>query len=165
MTTTREAMTLAHALMGDHGLTGWEFGLMNGRARAGQCKYPSVFRGTPGRIELSRHFVRLNPPERIRLTLLHEIAHALTPGHNHDAVWRAKCLEIGGDGQREYDLESTEMPTSRYLGVCQTNSLHTFARHKRSPAMAPGASVCPKCYIKGTNRGAISWSMRALSRA
>lgn len=35
---------------------------------------------------------------RVRNALAHEVAHALTPGHGHDKVWRAKAIELGSDG-------------------------------------------------------------------
>jgi hypothetical protein len=38
--------------------------------------------------------------EAIKDTIIHEIAHALTKGHNHNNVWKRKCIELGGDGQR-----------------------------------------------------------------
>jgi predicted SprT family Zn-dependent metalloprotease len=57
--------------------------------------YPS--RGRPGRIELSKHYVLRNPEHEVLDTILHEIAHALVgPGHGHDEVWKAKCVEVGG---------------------------------------------------------------------
>lgn len=41
------------------------------------------------------------PPEEIRDTLLHEIAHALVgPNHGHDEVWRAMAVSIGAKGTR-----------------------------------------------------------------
>ena len=43
---------------------------------------------------------------------MHEIAHALVrKGHGHDAVWKAKALSIGCDGQRcGHSFTSTERP-------------------------------------------------------
>lgn len=39
---------------------------------------------------MSEHFVRNNDPPRVKHAILHEIAHALTPGHNHDNIWDIK---------------------------------------------------------------------------
>lgn len=58
-------------------------------------------------VQLSTKLVELNDEERVRLTILHEVAHALTEGHGHDRVWRAKLLEIGGDGERTYSVKNT----------------------------------------------------------
>jgi len=47
------------------------------------------------RIQLSTFFIN-NKSYRIMVnTILHEIAHALTPGHKHDQVWKAKAIEVG----------------------------------------------------------------------
>ena len=31
-------------------------------------------------------------------TINHEVAHSLTKGHNHDKVWKEKCISLGGNG-------------------------------------------------------------------
>ena len=63
-----------------------------GRKRALACaataRRPSSCRSTSVRRE--------HDPDEVRDTILHEIAHALVgPGHGHDAVWKAKCVEVG----------------------------------------------------------------------
>lgn len=35
--------------------------------------------------------------KKVDETLSHEVAHALTPGHQHGTVWKKKCRELGGD--------------------------------------------------------------------
>src|SRR5580704_1150694 len=91
----------AHRLISLHELDEWEFGINTNVRRAGVCYYPT--KNTRGRIELSSHFAERNSDEMIRDTILHEIAHALVgPGHGHDAVWQAKCVEIGAKPERCY---------------------------------------------------------------
>lgn len=75
-------------------------------------------------VELSTRLVSINDEARVRLTILHEIAHALTEGHGHDIIWKRKLLEIGGDGKRCYsstDTNCIERPTrsKRYCLECQ----------------------------------------------
>lgn len=155
MTTMPEARRMAHDLMDRHSLLGWSFEFDNARRRAGYCHF-----GTKT-ISLSRHFVRLNGVEEIRLTILHEIAHALVGvEHGHDSVWRSTCLDIGGDGRRCYDADDVQMPPGRYLGVCSANPLHTFTRHKASARMRDGSLYCRRCGIGGK----IIWSIRTLAK-
>lgn len=35
------------------------------------------------------------PKHEVRHTILHEIAHLLTPGHHHDRTWKTVCLSLG----------------------------------------------------------------------
>jgi predicted SprT family Zn-dependent metalloprotease len=86
-----DAQSLAKSLMNDHQLTasGWRFKFDNAKLRCGVCNYRTKTIG------LSRHYVSLNPIEPVRDTILHEIAHALTPGAGHGPVWRAMCQRIG----------------------------------------------------------------------
>lgn len=53
-------------------------------------------------IELQPNYVEWNSEENIKNTILHEIAHALTPKHNHNKFWRRKAIEIGCTGERCY---------------------------------------------------------------
>jgi len=51
-------------------------------------------------IKLQPNYVELNSDEMITNTILHEIAHALTPKHGHNKFWKRKAISIGCDGYR-----------------------------------------------------------------
>lgn len=87
-----QARDKALELMKQHGLLekGWKFGFDNAKRRNGACEYGIKT------IWLSRHYVKLNTEELIVDTILHEIAHALTPDdRGHGRSWKLKCAEIG----------------------------------------------------------------------
>lgn len=141
---------LARALLDLHGLGAWDFGFNSNVRRAGVCFYPH--RGEPGRVELSVHFAARNTDDEVRDTLLHEIAHALVgPGHGHDAVWKAKCREIGAKPEACYGDE-VEMPRGRWRATCP-GCARQFDRHRR-PKRATGW-FCRPC---GPTSGAIRWA-------
>ncbi len=106
----------------------WSFKFDKAKRRAGCCNY------SKRTISLSRHFVELNSEDEVRLTILHEIAHALTPGHHHDAVWKAKCAELGGATSRCYDTagngRSVVMAEGKWRAVCP-NCKQVFHRHRK----------------------------------
>ena len=93
--TLNQAITLAKKLLSKYPeLKGWSVST-NMRKRAfGVCDYRNRL------IELSAILVPAMTDEAIQDTIVHEIAHALTPGHNHDYVWKQKCIELGGDGKQ-----------------------------------------------------------------
>lgn len=86
--------TEAYRRFGEHGLAGWEFQFDGAKRRLGYCNYRRKL------ISMSLKSSYANDEPVNTNTLLHEIAHALTAGHHHDKVWKAKCIEIGGDGER-----------------------------------------------------------------
>lgn len=139
----------ARKLMLSHGLSEWEFGINNNVRRAGVCHYPTA--SSPGRIELSAHFIEHNSEEEIRDTILHEIAHALVgPRHGHDAVWQAKCREIGAKPIRCYGQDII-MPKGPWRAICPGCETE-YDRHRR-PAQRMGW-YCRSC---GKDRGLLAW--------
>src|SRR5882724_12662180 len=48
-------------------------------------------------IVLNAHHIDLHSEPDIINTIRHEIAHALTPGHNHDMIWEDKARALGCD--------------------------------------------------------------------
>jgi ribosomal protein S27AE len=127
------AKQLALDLMHRHNLivSGWVFIFDNAKTRVGYCRYKKKT------ISLSRHFVPMLPPDEVKDTILHEIAHAFTGrknGHNH--VWKQKALEIGCNAQRLYLGEARLKP--KYNGTCPGCG-RVILRHRRTKIS------CGKC--------------------
>lgn len=99
------ARTLAIELMKQHGLAGWKFRFDHARRRFGCCIAQQKIIG------LSRPLVLLNPIEQVRDTILHEIAHALTPGNHHGEKWKAVCRKIGAKPERCFTPRQVQVPT------------------------------------------------------
>ena len=102
-----DARLLALRLMAEHGLHDWRFEFDHARRRFGCCKYRAKA------ITLSRPLTLLNAEDQVRDTVLHEIAHALTPGDGHGAKWRAACVRIGARPQRCYGETEVAAPPRR----------------------------------------------------
>lgn len=124
------------ALIKQYAPKGTTFEWDNATRRFGCChaRY-NPYTGTyTFKITISRKLAVCNSWETVRLTVLHEIAHARTPNHHHDEVWRRECLAIGGDGKRCYTSTEeggnvTTIPT-KYIGVCPTCGTK-FPRNRR----------------------------------
>jgi predicted SprT family Zn-dependent metalloprotease len=142
------ARRMATALMAEHGLVGWRLVLDNAKTRAGVCR--------PARREigLSRGITALHTEAEVRDTVLHEIAHALVGAHHgHDAVWRAKALEIGSSGRRCVDTASAR-PPAPWTGTCPAG--HTTTRHRRPTRVV----TCGQCSRSFDPRHVITWRFR-----
>jgi predicted SprT family Zn-dependent metalloprotease len=137
---------LAGKLLRAHALHDWSF-VYNRRKRAmGFCCF------SHRTIELSIHFVANNDPEAIVDTLLHEIAHALVgPKHGHDAVWKAKCREIGATPLR---LGEANMPDGKWQADCRCCG-RNYQRYRRPKRMR--GWYCPHC---GIELGRLVWKLR-----
>ncbi len=129
-----EVSMLARDLMDKHELMSWGFQLDYARRRAGYCYYAKQV------ISLSRHFIEKADAKEILNTLLHEIAHALTPRAGHGCEWRRMALAIGCDGKTRHALGPLVEPA--FKGTCpscgSTTRAHRLGRKRLQVA-------CRKC--------------------
>ena len=113
--TLAEVEVLAGQLLARHAASGdldtaWTFGFDLAPSRAGICRYEER------RIDLAVSFALRAPRSEIEDTVLHELAHAIVgPHHGHDAVWKAKALEIGCSGSRAHTVQARVAP---WVGEC-----------------------------------------------
>lgn len=148
------AREIAIELMEKYGLIdkGWKFRWDNAKRRFGICIYSKFDSGRGGIIGLSQYLVDLNNEENVVDTILHEIAHALVGrGHGHDAIWKAKAIEIGCDGQRCYSGEDVNTPKPKYKGVC-CNGHESFRHRKPNQKLS-----CGKCSRKFDEKYLLVW--------
>jgi predicted SprT family Zn-dependent metalloprotease len=108
------AARLARRLLDENGLSDWSFRFDRSQRRFGCCRYRD------STITLSRSLTSLNEEERVRNTILHEIAHALAgPGAGHGPKWALQCRALGIPAQRCYDETDTVTPVLRYQATCE----------------------------------------------
>ena len=108
-----------------HGLEGWKFEAMNGKRLLGQCRYRDKT------IRISRWLCRLGTDAEVLDTILHEIAHALTPGHKHSWTWKAKAIELGAKPVACQGAMSYEVP-HKYEILCGWCKTVIQKRHRRA---------------------------------
>lgn len=89
--TRPEATSLTKELLELHGLHDWRVHLtIDARSPFfGLCSTKDK------RIILNAFHIDTHPGVEVEDTIKHEIAHALTPGHGHDEVWKEKAKELG----------------------------------------------------------------------
>jgi predicted SprT family Zn-dependent metalloprotease len=100
----------------EHGLStsGWKWQWNNRlKTSGGSADYKSKT------ISLSPLYVSKASESEVQNTVLHEIAHALTPGHKHDEVWKAMAKSIGCNGNRCHEVEVRGDNAYKWLFRCE----------------------------------------------
>jgi predicted SprT family Zn-dependent metalloprotease len=146
-----EAVQLARDLMNRWGLHDWEFKVNRRRRALGMCFAESK------RLELSSIYIRNNDAEHVQDTILHEIAHALTPDHGHDKVWLAAAMRIGG--RAKVKCTDAKMPPGQWQAQCPSCQ-RRFSRH-RKPRLIDEFH----CVTCGEERGSLLFARTAIRTA
>lgn len=120
--TINEWLAVCDNLLSTNGLRGWHTETFGGKTTVGLC-VPSQ-----RLIKLSKKMLEVSPDAYIMDTIYHEVAHALTPGHRHDAVWKATAQGLGGSGEQYSDREEYSKFDSKWVGICMCDSATPFFR-------------------------------------
>ncbi len=153
-TVTKAMAVIARAdeLMAKHGLPamGWKFTFIRSIRTLGLCSYREKA------VSLSEQFMLTADEELINDTILHEIAHALTPGAGHNWRWKMKCVEIGANPERCLPWEDMpeNMPRHEALWEAFCPSCNRRFKWKKRPhARMDHGCYCPAC---GSVRGRLT---------
>lgn len=146
----RDAKTLARKTMRAHGLIaqGWVLEFDQAVSRAGCCMYRRKV------ISLSEPITLLNPKDKVMNTILHEVAHALTPGEHHNRIWKQLAISIGCDGERCYG-EETKAPPRLVIGKCPECPA-IMERHRMPKKKQYYHTAC----LRLGKRNAITWERK-----
>lgn len=152
--TIKEAEILALSLMEEHlcdSKNDWGFKFSNAKKVFGVCLYSKEdAKEKIHIIKLSKPLSLLNGEDKVKDTILHEIAHALDVDDrgftNHDWRWTKIAKSIGSNGMRCYD-ETVEQPPAKYTAECSTcEKIHE--RH-RKPKKGNACGACCTKHNKG----------------
>lgn len=112
------AETIVRGEMFAHGLTanGWVFKWDRAKSRYGSAHSARKV------ITLSAILTPLRDEADVRMTILHEIAHALVGTHHqHNAIWRRKFMSMGGDGKVCSPDKGAAQQVAKYVVTCKSN--------------------------------------------
>lgn len=140
---------VARALLDGHGLHSWTIRWTDAQRSFGTCHHATTT------IRLSWPIARLNGPEQLRLTVLHEVAHARAgPGAGHCPAWRAECRQLGIPADRCLDAR-VAVPPGRWTGTCRRCGFTTTRIQLRKAARN---GTCPRCDRNHNPAFALIWT-------
>lgn len=137
----------------------WNFKWTKKLSTYGTCDYKNKT------IELSLP-IAVSDKEKAIDTLLHELAHALTPDDGHGKVWKAKCLEIGAEPKRLADnvkLDSnlehlkpnkSNIRKMKYYQLTCPCCTFSIDRHRKTKC----EYSCPKCSSSFDEKFKLIWA-------
>ena len=131
---------IAKMLMRLHGLKGWKLEIVPKFSRTYRSCY-GLCHKTKKIIFLLERFTKCCNASQLVNLMLHEIAHALVGiRHDHDQVWRDKCIEIGG----RPTVEQEHCVPERYQAICKLcGQFFTRSRRVANPDQHVYCCDCP----------------------
>jgi len=124
----------------------WHFVWSNHMTTYGMCRYG------PKEIVLSKPMTEACNEAEVEDTILHEIAHALTPGSGHGPVWKMMARKLGADpySQKAMEKESKEKMAENYkwVMVLKDGDGKILKGYYRKPNASTFASLVGR-YIRG----------------
>lgn len=132
------ASSFARSAMSKHGLSDWTLIWNRSKRTAGECSsyFKEIKLSTVGLVNFTE--------EEFKDTVLHEIAHALVGTHeDHNSVWKAKCIEIGGTGE----VYAKQFSPYRWVLMCSNG--HILKKWHRKPSSDWDYSTCLMCKRRG----------------
>jgi hypothetical protein len=146
----RDAASLALSLIDQHLDKSWAFRWTTHKTRWGQCDYRRK------NICLSSLLTLIASEDEVRDTVLHEIAHALTPGAKHGPIWKAAARRLGCRTEASYAgvgrLEAAKQVVALepvWALVCGGELVKAYHRH---PGKAFERSL-PRRYLRSDPEG------------
>lgn len=135
-----EISAFANQKLAQYGLDvqGWTFEFNNRKRALGLCNY------TKKTIYISKHFAETVAGDKIKDTVLHEIAHALAgAGNGHNYVWKAWCMKIGANPKATCSLPDTQKIKGKYALMLGDE---VICHYHRMPKLAKDLS---KVWLRG----------------
>jgi hypothetical protein len=131
----QEIENLAYELLDKYNLDDWEFKWSNASRRFGSCNRNNKT------IYLSRLHGLYDDIYLVKDTLLHEIAHGLTPKNHssHGVEWKEIAQKIGCNPVSYKKSNIPEKYSCKYIGICE-NCNNKVYLNKR------GKYFCRNCY-------------------
>lgn len=138
-------------LMQEHGLIqlGWKFKFFKHSSIFGLCDYANKL------IKLSTELVALNNDVEVTDTILHEIAHALTPGDKHGKNWQNMCVHIGCRPVARFNESMAVSLKNKYVAVC-------IGCNKKYKNKLPIPVRC-SCTNDSQTKFLLTWSQRQIT--
>ncbi len=132
----RDAEIMARELLAEYA-PGWRFGWIDHKRTNGRCNHRTRT------VELSRTLTPLRTEHAVRGTVMHEIAHTLTPGDGHGPKWKAQMRRFGLS-DRYCSSDSVDVSLiAKYKIVCKVHGITGYA-HRRSSV----TKSCGRCSRK-----------------
>jgi len=117
----------AVAIMGyDIRSEGWKISTNKRKKAVGLCNY------TKKTIYISELFMQTNGIDKLRNTIIHELAHSYTPGAKHGPKWKNLFIRLGGTGERLNKIVDDCSAQHKYR-IVDVRTMTVVAKYYRKP--------------------------------